>query len=127
MFEAANASWSANFCLSQSEAENFTYDCAFGFGLLFATPLLEFHGAKVHDTGSDLVNVVLLCLTETEDVEGFLLGASANSMRASKCLWVFGALKTGGVKSHTNGPNPLSTRKRCCWWPESTAKRKENK
>lgn len=78
---------------------NLTYGQAFGFSLLFATPLLEFHGAKVHDTGSDLVNVLLLSLGEAQDVEGFLLGGNWGSDK---------------VENTQGGPNPLSMRKRSC-------------
>lgn len=40
--------------------------------LLLATPLLELHATHVHDSGGDLVDVVLLLLGETQDVEGLL-------------------------------------------------------
>uniref|UniRef100_A0A2M4DMR2 Uncharacterized protein n=1 Tax=Anopheles darlingi TaxID=43151 RepID=A0A2M4DMR2_ANODA len=43
-----------------------------GFSLLFATLLLELHATHVHDSGSDLVDVVLLLLSETQNVEGFI-------------------------------------------------------
>jgi hypothetical protein len=44
--------------------------------LLLATSLFELHGTHVHDSGSDLVDVVLLLLCETQDIEGLLLCAN---------------------------------------------------
>lgn len=43
-----------------------------GFSLFFATSLFESHGTHVHDSGGDLVDVVLFFLSETQDVEGLL-------------------------------------------------------
>lgn len=43
-----------------------------GFSLLFATTLLESHGTHMHDSGSDLVDIFLLLLGETQDVKGLL-------------------------------------------------------
>lgn len=40
--------------------------------LLFATLLLELHTTHVHDSGGNTVDVVLLLLSETQNVEGFL-------------------------------------------------------
>lgn len=45
---------------------------AVGLSLLLATPLLELHTTHVHDSGGDLVHVVLLFLGEAQDVESFL-------------------------------------------------------
>jgi hypothetical protein len=44
------------------------------FSLFFATSLLESHGSHVHDSGGDFVDIVLLFLAETQDVEGLLKG-----------------------------------------------------
>lgn len=41
-------------------------------GLFLTTPLLELHASHVHDRGGDFVDVVLLLLGETQDVEGLL-------------------------------------------------------
>lgn len=43
-----------------------------GFSLFLTTSLLELHATHVHDSGSDLVHVLLLLLGETKDVEGLL-------------------------------------------------------
>jgi hypothetical protein len=43
-----------------------------GFSLFFATSLFELHGTHVHGGGSDLVDVVLFFLSETQDIEGLL-------------------------------------------------------
>lgn len=40
--------------------------------LLLATPLLELHASHVHDSGGDLVDVVLLLLGEAQHVESLL-------------------------------------------------------
>lgn len=58
----------------------FTYRCAIGFGLFFATSLLEFHGTHVHYGGGDLVDVVLFFLGETKNVEGLLYFRNAYSL-----------------------------------------------
>lgn len=49
-----------------------TYVSTIGLSLFLATPLLELHTTHVHDSGGDLVYVVLLLLGETQDVEGLL-------------------------------------------------------
>lgn len=55
------------------------------FSLLFATLLLESHGSHVHDSGGDLVDVLLFLLSETQDVEGLLLsGDGINVIRTTK-------------------------------------------
>lgn len=41
--------------------------------LLLATTLLELHATHVHDSGGDLVHILLLLLGEAQDVEGLLL------------------------------------------------------
>ena len=51
---------------------DWTYDHAVSFSLLFATSLLELHATHVHDGGGDLVDVILLFLGETQNVEGIL-------------------------------------------------------
>ena len=43
-----------------------------GLGLFLARSLLEVHLTEVHDSGGDLVNVVLFLLAETKNVEGIL-------------------------------------------------------
>jgi hypothetical protein len=43
--------------------------------LFLATSLFELHSTHVHDSGGDLVDVVLLLLCETQDIEGLLLGS----------------------------------------------------
>lgn len=43
-----------------------------GLSLLLATPLLELHATHVHDSGGDLVDVVLLLLGEAQHIEGLL-------------------------------------------------------
>lgn len=48
------------------------YLCAISFSLFFATPLLELHASHVHDGGCDLVDVILLFLGETQNVESLL-------------------------------------------------------
>lgn len=45
---------------------------AVSLSLFLATPLLELHATHVHDSGSDLVYVVLLLLGETKHVHGLL-------------------------------------------------------
>lgn len=45
---------------------------AVGFSLFFTTPLFELHATHVHDAGSDLVDVVLFFLGETEYIESLL-------------------------------------------------------
>lgn len=42
------------------------------FSLLLATTLLELHATHVHDSGGDLVDILLLLLGEAQDVEGLL-------------------------------------------------------
>lgn len=42
------------------------------FCLLLAAPLLELHFTHVHDTGSNLVHVLYLLLSEAQNVEGVL-------------------------------------------------------
>lgn len=51
---------------------NFNHLCSISFSLFFTTSLFEFHATHVHDRGSDFVDIVLLLLGETEDIEGFL-------------------------------------------------------
>jgi hypothetical protein len=48
------------------------------FSLLFATSLLETHSSHVHDSSGDLVDVVLLFLSETQDIEGLLKDGAEN-------------------------------------------------
>jgi len=48
------------------------YLSAISFSLFLSTPLLELHATHVHDGGCDLVNVVLLFLCETQNIEGLL-------------------------------------------------------
>lgn len=45
--------------------------------LLLTTPLLELHATHVHDSGGDLVDVVLLLLGEAQHVKGLLLCAGS--------------------------------------------------
>lgn len=52
-----------------------------GLSLFLATPLLELHATHVHDSGGDLVYVVLLLLGETKDVHGLLYYKIHISMR----------------------------------------------
>lgn len=52
--------------------EIFNYLGTVGLSLFLATPLLELHTTHVHDSGGDLVYVVLLFLGETQNVEGLL-------------------------------------------------------
>jgi hypothetical protein len=59
---------------AQQLGDTFTFFGAVSFSLFFATPLLELHATHVHDRGGDLVDIVLLILSETQDVEGLLLG-----------------------------------------------------
>lgn len=58
------------------DAQQLRYAVAFlsaiGFGLFFSTSLLEFHSTHVHYGGSNFVDVILLLLGETQDVEGLL-------------------------------------------------------
>jgi hypothetical protein len=49
-----------------------------GFSLFFATSLFESHSSHVHDSGGDLVDVVLLFLRETQDIESLLKGGAKN-------------------------------------------------
>jgi hypothetical protein len=57
---------------AQQLGDTFALFDTVSFGLFFATPLLELHATHVHDGGGDLVDVVLLILSETQDVEGLL-------------------------------------------------------
>uniref|UniRef100_A0A8W7NY04 Uncharacterized protein n=1 Tax=Anopheles coluzzii TaxID=1518534 RepID=A0A8W7NY04_ANOCL len=54
--------------------------------LLFATLLLELHTTHVHDSGGDTVDVVLLLLSETQNVEGFLHNLVEDVVRALQSL-----------------------------------------
>ncbi|OAD59362.1 hypothetical protein WN48_09193 [Eufriesea mexicana] len=42
------------------------------FSLFFATPLFELHATHMHDSGGDLVDVILFLLSEAQYVEGLL-------------------------------------------------------
>lgn len=44
------------------------------FSLFLTTSLLEFHASHMHDSGSDLVDVILFLLGEAKNVEGLLDG-----------------------------------------------------
>jgi hypothetical protein len=56
--------------------------CAIGFSLFLATSLFELHGTHVHDSGGDLVDVVLLLLCEAQDIEGLLFVESGRKLFA---------------------------------------------
>lgn len=51
---------------------------AIGLGLFLTTPLLELHATHVHDGRGDLVDVILLLLSEAQHVEGLLLSGETS-------------------------------------------------
>ena len=55
------------------QVDGWTYGCAILFSLFFATSLLELHSAQMHNSGSDSVNVILLLLSETQNIKSFLV------------------------------------------------------
>lgn len=71
---------------AQQVGHTFALLHAIGFALFLAGTLLELHAANVHDRGGDLVNVVLLLLSEAEHIEGFLFGFHKKHKRVSKCF-----------------------------------------
>jgi membrane protein CcdC involved in cytochrome C biogenesis len=67
-------SWNAQFGnVSREENLDKFYLGTVTFSLLFTTSLFELHATHVHYRGSDSVDVVLLLLGETQNVEGLLL------------------------------------------------------
>lgn len=56
-----------------------SYIFALLFGLLFSSPLFEFHRAEMHNGGNNLVDVVFLNLRKAQNVKGFLCSVSTRS------------------------------------------------
>ena len=99
-----------------------SYIFALLFGLLFSSPLLEFHRAEMHNGGNNLVDVVFLNLRKAQNVKGFLCSVSTRSTRAPTqtniegvvlCVYSYktrGSEKYGGfkvIKKKQNTPFPI--------------------